>query len=301
MPLAVQDQSSRRSPRPTPALCRLGPARDPRAIRRKGSSIDRPMAAQYQSSLPLAHPTPERWSAGSTHDPHAIRRKGGGPDIPLVALQDEERLAPPGVPYPNGVVIGPAHDPRAIGEKAAAQTGARWPRRTKSSSPLAASHTRTVPSADPLTIRAPSDENCSQDPPFMATQDQALLAARGVPYPDGPVLGPARDPRAIRREGGRPDLALMAAQSLQLALRAHGLDQRACRLGDPYAGGRRSRLFRQAREREEHGVPGIPTLQLIVRLLGAVEGIAKLGLERAASAAAACFSARSRALSAAPR
>jgi hypothetical protein len=47
------------------------------------------------------------------------------------------------------------------GENAVASTPSSWPRRTIGAAPLARSHTRIVPSVDPLTIRVPSGENAA--------------------------------------------------------------------------------------------------------------------------------------------
>ncbi len=196
------------------------------------------MAAQDQELLATRRvPHPNRVVPGPADDARAIRREPGGPDGPLMAAQDQELLATRRVPHPNRVVLGPAHDARAIRREPGGSDASSWPRRTKSSLPLAASHTRTVWSSDPLTMRAPSGENpAALDGPLMAAQDQELLAARRVPHPNRVVQGPADDARAIRREPGGMDRALMAAQDLQLALGDHGLDQGTRRLADPRPG-----------------------------------------------------------------
>ena len=162
--MAAQDQQlRRRSPRPTPAPCRH---RTPLTIR-----------APSGENAAAARPRPHGRAGPAA--PRRSPRPTPAPCCPRTRSRSARRRA-----------RTPPHSTRPS-----------WPRRTRSSAPLAASHTRTVLSSDPLTIRAPSGENAAAvTAPLMAAQDQQLRAARRVPHPHRVVPGPADDPRAVRRE-----------------------------------------------------------------------------------------------------
>ena len=67
-----------------------------------------------------------------------------------------------GVPQPRGVVLGRGEHARAVGREHGRVTRPSWPRRTRSSWPEAASHSRAVLSADAVSTRAPSGENTAE-------------------------------------------------------------------------------------------------------------------------------------------
>ena len=109
------------------------------------------------------------------HDPRPIRRKPRGPHRPLMAAQDQQLVPARRVPDPHRFVTGRHSRYARHPARTAPPHQPSWPRRTSSSSPLAASHTRTVLSSDPLTIRAPSGENPRPTP---ASRGRAGPAAR---------------------------------------------------------------------------------------------------------------------------
>ena len=68
--------------------------------------------------------------------------------------------------------------------------------------PLAASHSRTVPSQSPLTMRAPSGENAAaQTGPSWPRRTRSSAAARGVPHPAA-VAVPSDPPETMRAPSG---------------------------------------------------------------------------------------------------
>ena len=171
------------------------------------------------SSVPLAAShTRTVLSSGPADDARAIRRERG-----TRQKSRRGRAGPEARPRSPRPTPAPCRQQTPLtmrapsGENPAAVTRSSWPRRTRSSSPLAASHTRTVSSSDPLTMRAPSGENAAAETPLMAAQDQQLLAARRVPHPHRLVVGPAHDARAIGRERRCRDPVLVATQTSSAA------------------------------------------------------------------------------------
>ena len=93
------------------------------------------------------------------------------------------------VPDPHRLVLRPADDAAAVGGNATLVTRSACPRRQASSTPLAASQTRTVWSSDPLTMRRPSGEYATLVTlPVMPAEAGQLGAAVGVPDPHRPVV-----------------------------------------------------------------------------------------------------------------
>ena len=91
-----------------------------------------------------------------------------------MAAQDVQFFSAARIPQPRGPVPACRHHRLAIGEKIVRSvTDLSWPRKTCSSFPLAASHSRAVPSLLAVTTVLPSAENC-------ALKDRALMAAQDV-------------------------------------------------------------------------------------------------------------------------
>ena len=86
------------------------------------------------------------------------RMAGGQRRHVSVAGHDFQAGAVRRVPHPQRLIVRPAHDPPAVGGVRHVGNGPAWPRKTASSAPLPASHTRTVSSSEPVATRAPSGE-----------------------------------------------------------------------------------------------------------------------------------------------
>ena len=145
----------RRSPRPTPApWCPQDPLtmRAPSGEKPAAKTVSR-VAQDQDLGAARRVPHSHRGVLRPAHDARAIGRETRRPDSPFVAAQDQDLGAARRVPHPHRAVKRPAHDARAIGRETGRKTGRSWPRSTRTSAPLAASHTRTVVSKDPLTMR----------------------------------------------------------------------------------------------------------------------------------------------------
>ena len=154
------------------------------------------------------------------------------------------------------------------GENTAEQTVSSWPRRTRSSWPEAASHSRAVLSSDAVSTRAPSGENTAERTrPSWPRRTLQLLAGGGVPEPGG-VVPDAVSTRAPSGENtAEVDRSLVAAQNLPLSLGQ-------CRLVERRGGrGERSVVANQldpvqGLEPEEHRGHGVAGLVLLLGELG---------------------------------
>ena len=78
-----------------------------------------------------------------------------------MALELTQALARLRVPHSHRIVAAAAHDARAVSAQCHRVTVSLWPSSVRKHSPDCASHTRTVLSSLPLTMRVPSPLNAT--------------------------------------------------------------------------------------------------------------------------------------------
>ena len=111
---------------------------------------------------------------------------------------------------PRGVLAVTSRRPS--GRKARRATGPRWPRRTRAGCGRAGSQTLIVRSEPPEAIRSPSGRTETQATASVCPRRIGpLLAGRGVPDADGPVVARRRDPIPARAERQPADPVAMPA------------------------------------------------------------------------------------------
>ena len=89
-------------------------------------------------------------------DAGAVGAEGGRGNPAVVAAEERQLFAGGGVPDAGGSVDAGGDDAGAVGAEGGRGNPSVWPRRAASSSPVAASQTRAVPSWLAVTTRVPS-------------------------------------------------------------------------------------------------------------------------------------------------
>ena len=82
-----------------------------------------------------------------------------------MAAQREEQAAAARIPQPRGVIAAGRDDPPAVGLKIGERTSPSWPRKVTSTSPLATSQMRAVPSNAAVTMRSPAASKAAPHTP----------------------------------------------------------------------------------------------------------------------------------------
>ena len=122
---------------------------DLRLIRAPRRLIDRLCVALERDQFGAAGSVPDAGGAvvAAGEDLRLILAPRRLPDRPCVALERDELLAAGSVPDAGGAVVAAGEDLRLIRLHVACQTDPVWPWSVTSSSPLAASQMRAVPSS----------------------------------------------------------------------------------------------------------------------------------------------------------
>ena len=109
------------------------------------------MLVSHSRAVWSRDPVSTRVPWGERHTVHRVR----------MALQGREEATGAGLPQPRGVVNRPGEHAGAIGENATLSTMPVWPCQVERRQPVLVSHSRAVPSLDPVSTRVPSGENAT--------------------------------------------------------------------------------------------------------------------------------------------